>query len=240
MYLCTGLLLVCATHFSQHEVHQERGGAPFLALRPRAPDAYALGEVGESLPPDARLLLHELQLQTGLGVQTVSDTWQGRISYATLRAPAAIYKEFSDLGITHLIWVTASESGWSSIASDLAFASFALNYGQDPATIDRYTVARMPHESPEANFNDQVALLTCHGPYRAGWYSLGQLVVPEPGQAWATPRAPIDDVSATIERAGFLVVDPDCYANLPSNVVAEFQPPFEREKQRLYVRRVHR
>jgi hypothetical protein len=228
------------TYDSAFRIHANFLASGFMHTPHRLRVGGPLGEVGESLPPDARLLLHELQLQTGLGVQTVSDTWQGRISYATLRAPAAIYKEFSDLGITHLIWVTASESGWSSIASDLAFASFALNYGQDPATIDRYTVARMPHESPEADFNDQVALLTCHGPYRAGWYSLGQLVVPEPGQAWATPRAPIDDVSAAIERAGFLVVDPDCYANLSSNIVAEFQPPFEREKQRLYVRRVHR
>lgn len=227
-------------HDSPFRIHSNFLASGFLRTPHRLRVGGPLGEIGESLPPDARLLLHELNLQIGLGVQTVSDTWQGRISYATLKSPAAIYKEFSDLGITHLIWVTASESGWGSIASDLAFAGFALNYGQAPTTLDRYTVAGMPSGPPVEGFNDRVALLTCRGPYRSGIYALGDLVVPAPGSPWATPQAPLDDKEAAIRGAGFLVVDPDCHPNLPDAVAESFHRPFEREKQQLYVRRIGR
>ncbi len=200
----------------------------------------ALGEIGETLPRDAHLLLHGLDLQVGLDVQVVNDQWQGRISYATLKSPSAIYRELSSLGVTHMIWDSESTSDMNSLASDLAFAEFALNFGDNAFSIDNYTVARLPAQAPPLGLNDKVAMLTCRGPYRAGWYLLGDLTVPEPGQPWASPRAPVGDLQGATESAGFMVVDPDCHPDLPQAANDLFRRPFSRESHKLYVRKLAR
>jgi hypothetical protein len=218
-------------------IHSNFLASGFLKTPHRLRFYGGLGEVGESLPRDAHLLLHELNLQLGLDVQVVNDQWQGRISYATLKSPAAIHAELSNLGVTHMIWDTRGLSGWNSLASDLAFARYALDFGQDPMSIDKYTVARLPATAPPAGANDRVAMLTCGGPYRAGFYSLGNLIVPEPGRPWAEPESPIVDTPGAIENAGFLVVNARCYPNLPEEVARLFHPPIDRESQQLYLRR---
>jgi hypothetical protein len=198
----------------------------------------AMGEIGEILPRDSRLLVHELQLTLGLGVRLVQDIWQGRISYPALKSPSAIYAELSSLGVTHMIWETEHATGWNSIASDLAFLGFALNYGEMPVSIDKYTVARLPATAPPPGLRDKVAMLTCQGPYSAGIYSVGNLIVPEPGQPWAQPEAPIGDLANTLRDAGFLVVDSKCSSALPPEVDSLFHHPMKRDSLRLYARKL--
>ena len=130
---------------------------------------------------------------------------------------------------------TDGASGWNSVASDLAFMNFALNFGVEPVFIDRYAVARMPSVPPPASINDKVAMLTCRGPYAAGLYRLTDLVVPDPGRPWAPLRAPITNVDVAVAEAGFLVVDPNCHPNLPGIVDRLFHRPFPRSSQKLYV-----
>jgi hypothetical protein len=219
-------------------IHSNFLASGFLRTDHRLRPYGAMGEIGETLPHDTRLLLHEIQLQLGLGVRMVSDTWQGRISYATLKSPSAIYSELSSLGVTHMLWDTEHASGWNSVASDLAFMGFALNYALNPASIDKYTVARLPATPPSPEFHDQVVMLTCRGPYAAGMYSLGNLIVPEPGQPWARPESPIGDLPSALQSAGFLVVDPQCHPNLPPEVSALFHRPFGRDSAALYVRKL--
>jgi hypothetical protein len=105
-------------------------------------------------------------------------------------------------------------------------------------SIDRYAVARMPETPPPAGINDKVAILSCRGPYRSGFYRLTDLVVPDPGHPWASPRSPITDVDQAVEEAGFLVVDPGCHPKLPDAVERIFQRPFSRDSHKLYVRKV--
>jgi hypothetical protein len=198
----------------------------------------AMGEIGEILPHDSRLLVHELQLTLGLGVRLVQDTWQGRISYPALKSPSAIYAELSSLGVTHMIWDTEHATGWNSIASDLAFLGFALNYGETPVSINNYTVARLPATAPPPGLRDKVAMVTCQGPYAAGVYALGNLIVPEPGQPWAGPESPIGELPDTLRDAGFLVVDSTCNVDLPPEVDSLFHRPVKRDSLRLYVRRL--
>jgi len=202
-------------------------------LRPYA----GVGEVGESLPRDAVVLVHEIQLQMGLGVRVVQDQWQGRISYPSLKTPGAIYDALKSLDVTHLVWERESMSGWNSIASDLAFANFAFNHGVDAQSVDKFMVARLPDTRPPESINDKVAMLTCRGPYGAGWYNLTDLVVPDPGKPWASPRSPIDDVDKAVQDAGFLVVDPGCHPKLPDAVDSVFHRPFSRDSLKLYVRK---
>ena len=128
-------------------------------------------------------------------------------------------------------------SGWNSIASDLAFANFAFNHGVDAQSVDKFMVARLPDTRPPESINDKVAMLTCRGPYGAGWYNLTDLVVPDPGKPWASPRSPIDDVDKAVQDAGFLVVDPGCHPKLPDAVDSVFHRPFSRDSLKLYVRK---
>jgi hypothetical protein len=198
----------------------------------------ALGEIGESLPRDARVLVHEIQLQLGLGVRVVNDQWQSRISYAALKSPSAIYGELSSLGVTHMLWETDHATGWNSLASDLAFLEFALNYALMPVTIGQYTIARLPAATPPPGLRDRVVMLTCQGPYAEGLYSLGNLIIPDPDQPWAAPEAPVGDLPQALQKAGFLVTDTRCNSNLPAEVDGLFQHPMPRDSLKLYVRKL--
>ena len=187
---------------------------------------------------DAVVLLHEIQLEAGLGRRVVRDSWQGRISYPELATPLAIYDMLRGLGVTHLWWDTDNMSGWNSIASDLAFMRFALNFAVDPVRFDRYTVAGMPSAPPSAVASAKVAMLGCRGPYAAGWYELADLVTPDLAMLGPLPRAPLGGLEQAVEQAGFLVVDPACHGNLPEAVEQLYRRPFTREGRKLYVRKL--
>lgn len=223
---------------SPFRLHSNFLASGFLGTPNRLRPYGATGEIGESLPRDAVVLLHEIQLEAGLGRRAVRDTWQGRISYVELENARAIYDTLKSLGVTHLWWDSENMSGWSSVASDLAFMSFVLNYTEEPVGFDKYTVARMPAAPPPAAMRDTVAMLSCRGPYTAGWYGLRDLTVPDPGKPWASPSAPIADVDKAVQEAGFLVVDPSCNPKLPDAVESLYRRPFSRDGQKLYVRKL--
>lgn len=194
------------------------------------------GLVAERLPKDAKLLVHESTLHLGFGVRAVSDQWQGRLSYAVLASPRAIHDELADMKVTHIGW-QQKMSGWNSLGSNLAFLGFALNHGVAPEALGIYTIAGFPSVPPSAPFNDQVAMLGCGNPYPNGFYGVAQMVVPEPGQSPAAPRAPISDARAAVTEVGFVVLDVGCAANLAPGWEHQFHAPIERGGLRLYVRR---
>ena len=219
-------------------IHSNFLASGFLRTEHRLRPFGAMGAIGETLPRDTRLLVHEIQLQLGLGVRVVNDQWQSRFSYAALKSPSAIYNELASLGVTHMLWETEHVTGWNSLASDLAFLGFALNYALIPVTVDKYTVARLPATPPPPGLRDRVIMLTCHGPYAEGLYSLGNLLIPDPNQPWASPESPVADLPTALQEAGFLVVDKRCHANLPAEVESLFHRPMERDPLKLYVRKL--
>jgi hypothetical protein len=208
----------------------------------RKPDRLVLfgdeGRVAQHLPADANLLVHETNTHVGFGVRTVNDQWQARLSYATLASPSEIYRELADLKVTHMTW-ESRQSGWNSLGSDLAFFGFALNYGVDPVVIGQFTLARFPTSPPPSTFNDRVAILGCGNPYPNGFYRIGRLTIPDPGQPGPTPEGPIPDPQVAVRDAGFLVVDPGCTLVMPPETGTLFHPPMAlvRGPLQLYVRR---
>jgi len=210
----------------------------FLCTERRLAPYGALSELGMELPPDARVLLHELNLQMGIGRLVVNDQWQGRISYETLQSPAAIYDELSSLSVTHMIWTTDRASNWNSIASSLAFLGFALNHADTPRAVGEYTLARLPKARPAPGFNDRVAVLDCGRPFANGIYALGSLVAPNTGRPPAVPAAALGNLAEAVQHAGFLVVDPACGGELPPEVSAQFHRPVGYDHLRLYVRKI--
>lgn len=197
------------------------------------------GLVAEHLPRDANLLIHETNMHVGFGVRAVNDQWQGRISYAALESPAAIYRELASMEVTHLLWETRM-SGWNSLGHDLAFLGFALNYARERVTLGQFNVAGFAAGPPPETFNNRVAVLGCSTPYVNGIYRLGRMMVPDPGRPWASPDSPLGDPAEAVRSAGFLVVDPGCTPQLPQDVATLFHPPMSlvRGPLQLYIRRL--
>ena len=203
-------------------------------LRPFGP----YGEIGEFLPPRANVLVHESPLHLGLNTTSVQDQWQGRISYAELQSPGAIYRELQSLRVTHILWANGSSTGWNCLGHDLGFWNFVENYATDKHIFGHLAIASMPAQPPPDTFNDRVAALTCGGAYARGWYRLGALRVPQFGGPLPSPDASLGDESDVVDKAGFIVTEPRC-ANLPDAVTRLFHPPASRGPWRIYVRRTH-
>lgn len=193
--------------------------------------------VHEVLPPDARLLVHELQNSVGFGAHVVVDQWQGLISYAELGSPGAIYAKLRDLDITHIVWHDEM-SGWNSVGHDLAFLNFALNHTPDQMRLGHLTLARFPRVPPPTTYNDRVLILGCGSPYPPGIYRIAKLTTPNPGQAWAHPEEPMDAPATAVQKVGFVVQDPSCFPALPPGMDGAFHPPATRGPWKLFVRRL--
>ena len=207
----------------------------FMRTRNRLRPFGAWGEVGNDLPRTANLLVHEEDRTLGFRVRTVSDQWQGGLCYGTLGSPAKIYDELRGLKVTHVIWGTGVALDYMSLASDLAFLGFALNYVEEQRTIGPFTLGRMPDTSPPPELNDRVVALTCGNPAK-GIYRLDDWLDPERGRSRPDPRGPVDDEPSAIASARFLVVDPGC-SSLSEEARAQFHAPVRRNSWQLYVRK---
>jgi hypothetical protein len=197
----------------------------------------SFGEIGEVMPPDANVLVHDSPLHLGINARSVQDQWQGRISYAQLRTPAAIHRELRDLGITHVLWEPGFSHGWSSLANDLAFWNFAWNHGGARQQFSELAVSLMPDDEPPDELNDRVAVFTCGDAMPTGWYRLRDVNVP-PGRPAKPNRASgAPSLAGALETAGFLVLETRCAPTLPGNVNEAFHPPASRGELMVYVRR---
>ncbi|HVZ89038.1 MAG TPA: hypothetical protein VHG72_18865 [Polyangia bacterium] len=197
------------------------------------------GLVGAALPKGAVLLVHERQTQLGFNARVVDDQWQGRLSYGWLGSPAAIQREVSKLGVTHVVWEHSEASGWNSLASDLAFYGYALNYAIGQRHLGRFGMGRIPATVPDIPFNDRVLVLMCGNPIPDGVYHLRALANGQPEGSAPAPEA-VGDLAAAIRDAGFLAVNPACHPDLPPEASSLFHPPVPilRGGVRLYARRL--
>jgi hypothetical protein len=197
------------------------------------------GAAGELLPNGSVLLLHNVY-QANLGVHFVNDLWQGGINYGELASPDAIYQRLRTYGVSDLVWYTKKGLDWTSLAHDMAFANFALNYviGQRP--VGQLTLGHMPRQAPSTTFNDRVAMLTCGQPFRSGWYNLQLLGSGPQSSGTAHPYATVTSPAAAVESAGFLVVEPSCGIRLPPELADRFHEPYDRGQTKFYVRRLGR
>lgn len=197
------------------------------------------GAGGARVPRDATVLLHNVY-PYGYDANFIQDLWQGRLNYGELASPRAIYKELRTLGVTHVVWITATGLEWTSLAHDLAFANFAANYVTDPIQEAKVTVGALTETEPSEPFNDLVAAFTCGAPKPSGWYRFSALRAPRPGELPIGPESPLNDVGEAIAKAGFVLVTNGCVAQLPASIDSLFHPPFIRGNLKMYVRRLGR
>jgi hypothetical protein len=204
-------------------------------------------EVGQRLPPGAKVLLHESHITLGLGAAVVSDWggWQGGISYGRMGSPRGMYQQLRALGVTHLVWAPGSSKEWDSLAGDLLFHDFVTRFADGPQPVGGVTLAAMPERPPaDAGWNDQVLYLGCPGRYAPGLYRLDQLTVPQiaPGSApYPAPLTPLSPARPEEQwaRAGYVVLEAGCHA-MPPAVADRWKPLATRGRLQLLVTAAHR
>ncbi|HEU4534207.1 MAG TPA: hypothetical protein VFS00_08815 [Polyangiaceae bacterium] len=178
----------------------------------------AFYDVGTSLPPDAKVLLHHTHLRLGLRRQTVTD-WLPVVlglNYGRLGSPEAAYAQLRAWGVTHLFWHGTSTDASDSLAGDLVFWTLALRNAVGPKTFSGYTVAALPPEPP-APRGDDVLFVGCGKTYQTGVYPLRDLAVPAPlarppAPVYPAPREALPDLTAKTAQP---------HADLVSYVVVE-------------------
>jgi hypothetical protein len=205
--------------------------------------------IGEALPPDARVLLHEQQLRLGIARPIVQDFpgFQTRFSYEQMGSAREVYDLYRELGVTHLIWERKRASRVDSVAGALRFWQFATNHALGPRRFGNLMVAEMPAEPPPPPGPDhveRVAYLSCDRVYAPGLYPLALMNVHSGDGRRVLPPVPApenrEDLVAFSQGAAFVVIDPRCSGKhwpVPEPVFEPFVEVARRGPEQLWVRK---
>jgi hypothetical protein len=207
-------------------------------------------EIGEALPEEATILLHEHHLRLGLARPVYTDFagFQTGISYQHMTSAREVYDLYRRLGVTHVVWENQRSARVDSLAGDLRFWQFSSQHTLDHRRFGILTVGKMPSEPPAApapDHVDQVAYLSCDEPYAPGRYPLSQLNTHVGDGRYVPPAlpAPTDrgELAAFSGDADFLVVGPRCKGKqwpIPKPVFAPFAKVATRRGEELWVRKL--
>lgn len=202
-------------------------------------------EIGEGLPPDARVLLHEHQLRLGLGRPVVTDFagYQTRFAYQDVPSARALYDLYRELGVTHLLWEQRGALGMDTLAGDLRFWQFAARHTGTPKRYGKLTVAPLG-EPPPPGPPDVVAYLSCDRTYERGLYPLEAMNARDgDGRHIPTPRPVPSDPEQLVgftREATLLVTSSTCKGkayHIPEPVLARFEFVARRKAEQLWVLR---
>jgi hypothetical protein len=193
-------------------------------LRPTRPSLVPFEpwpSIGKMLGPRARLLLHEGDLHLGVGVPTVLDTipFMYGIDYGSTRSCRDVHELLRSMGVTHVLWQTASH-GVDSLAGDLSSLTCFSRHTLRVGTFEPFTLAQLPKTAPpNAPFGNVVVLACPRFPYPPGVYRLSDLAVaPRPQDLplrYPKPRVDwrgLDDPgrTAALASAELLVLELGC------------------------------
>jgi hypothetical protein len=119
--------------------------------------------LGESLPANARILLHYQHVSLGFNRPVTLDwvPFQDQIDYRRFRTPRELYDRLRALGITHLVWVPGTRPA-PSRAEEILWAVFADSLHQRQQ-FGEFAVAPMPATPPPVEAPYQVLVLAVPG-----------------------------------------------------------------------------
>lgn len=173
--------------------------------------------IGRLVPDDARLLLHETNINLGTGVTTVLDNpgWQYALEYGAAKDPAGIYRMLKDVNVTHLWAKTDRTRGTDSVAGELLFYDFLRRHAPEQRTVAGGILAKLGDEPPEGPFESRVLVISCGRDYRSGWYELSDLATPPFGpraKRLPRPQEELDDAELgdAVSSAEYVVIEPAC------------------------------
>lgn len=203
-----------------------------------------LKTIGETLPPDATVLLHEYCLRVGLNAPVVMDypAFQTGISYQSLKSAREVYDLYRELGVTHIVYQNAHATFLDTLGNDLRFWDFVTNWATNKRQFGPFILAEMPKEPPDPTPNDRVAYLSCDPTYVPGLHALSALRIWPGSHGHVGPLVPAPKGKGNLERlvadAGFVVTGRVCkHPKLPAVVQREFTKVATRGKEDLWVRR---
>ncbi len=218
--------------------YTQRYSAPF----------YPYADAAKDLPPNAKVLVHEMHVHWALQRASVSD-WQGTqagISYGRLGGVRETYRFLKQLGVTHVFWDGPTSKGYDTLAADLNFFALVHFVPRSPNRIGGKVMAALPDAAPPRDYaNTRVLFMGCAEAYANGIYDLNQLVASDldPRKIYPKPREPLPRLpepaalDAAMEGAALMVVDPGCYPRLPAAVQrAHFERIARRNRLELYAR----
>jgi hypothetical protein len=173
--------------------------------------------IGKLLPPGARILLHETNINLGTGATTVLDNpgWQYAIEYGSLQSPADLPRLFQSLGVTHVYGRLDKTKGKDSLAGDIRFMDFMRRRGQKTTSVAGGVLVEVK-DGPRGPFDDTVAVLSCGNDYEPGQYQVRDLSTPPFGprlNKLPHPRRPAslpEDAAELVRTSEYVVVDPHC------------------------------
>jgi hypothetical protein len=174
--------------------------------------------IGRQLPPKARLLLHETNINLGTGVTTVLDNpgWQYALEYGSLASPAEVHRALRDLGVTHVFARPEKSKGKDSLAGDIRFMDFVRRRAPKVTSVAGGILIELT-EPPVGPFDDTVAVLSCGEDYQPGQYLVNDLKTPPFGPRMGElpePRKPItlpDGAAELVAESEYVVVDTHCF-----------------------------
>ena len=169
-------------------------------------------ELGESLPPDAVLLLHTTYSQLGINRRTLLDWpgFQGLIDYRPMQTPRDIYRRLHELGVTHI----ATDPAWPahSRQEEVLVDAFVYRHAERLGRFGGYQLWQMPSRPPRAEAPYRVLLLGLPE-HSSGLYAVTALDQLDDGPRLArTPREALPrdaQPGALLRRASAVVVGKD-------------------------------
>lgn len=177
-------------------------------------------KVGQAVPQDAKVLIHEMHVFFGIGRDVASDFagTQGGISYSSVHSPSELHALLQSMGVTHLLWKRNTAAGQDSLASDLLFHDYLQRFVGKQKNVSGMRLGELGEQpSPGETFGESVAVATCKGPYKEGVYPVHALDASpwDPDKPWRKikPNERLD--KARLERADYVVEDDSC-KDLPS------------------------
>ncbi len=201
-------------------------------------------KIAALLPPNATLLLHDMNGALGLERPFVSDIapWQAAFRYGHMTSPRELQETLRGMGVTHLCWRPDSMTGLDTLAGDLLFYAFAAYYVGETKVNEGYYVAPLSADPPPRHrwLEWPVANFACSEGYAQGLYQLGDLSAPIAGPRQpASPRTPADaktDIMAMVSASRFVVLEPSCAMNLVMTPQLGFAKVAVRRGAELWVR----
>jgi hypothetical protein len=214
------------------------------AADPGMGDLGRWARVGDSLPPNAKVVVHAMHLHAGLGRPSISD-WprlQLGINYGRMASPAEMHRLLKSMGATHLVWHSSNRAD-DSYAGDLRFHEFVKKY-TSPRAEGGVWVGTLPEVSPpDAPRDPLVAFLGCDGRYAPGLYRFSSMAIPNPrGRALPPYPAPLQGIDnanaeAALAQAHYVVYNRECGIAEPASLRRDFLDLATREGYRLFARR---
>jgi len=175
----------------------------------------SLHKVGERLPKDARVLIHQYHDRLGILRGSVHDTvgWQGAVEYLLLDTPDATVAQWREMGVTHLLfWHDRGATSPEDLARESVFSRALVQWGDGPEEIDGKLVSKLrssPRNAEQTAAPTRIAWLGCGGDPPLGLYDPRGLGERKPLRE-LEEQAVHDSALETLADANALVLRPSC------------------------------